>query len=241
MTMTNEQSVGRALATEVARIALPPESRWIPKRTSPVAASATTLVLAAAFLMLVAGGIITDVRAGPRIVPATRPDPLAVPERAAWAGVQSELPTDGVLRPTWLPAGFRLPSAECTSLNVQIDRQNGGYTVEYLSKIVPGGECGSLTFRSYGKAVAMWEGAGAPADDLAHFRLSARGTVVYVSLDEPLASDTLAPARLGRIGLWSAAEASFDWIEDGVWYEIRSNDAAYADLVAVLRSLEPVH
>jgi hypothetical protein len=228
MTTPSEQWVVNALRQATDRLPVPPESRWIPEPRSTSRASTIAVVGAAAILIIAVIGGLSALRAAPRVVPGANTDVFAVREDAEWRLAQSMLPTGlALLRPTWIPAEFR-GSAECPSPWATLDSLGPGYTVRYQSDRLPNGRCAWLVFTGVSKIVSH-AGISDGLEDTG--TVNARGTTVHVRSGTPQVGIG-SPVPVYQIRLW--------WNESGATYEVMSNDLEIADLVRVLRSLEPM-
>ncbi len=234
MNNPSEQWIVSALRRATDRMELPPESRWIRERRSTSHRSSLAMVAAATILVIAVGGAISALRVEPRVVPASGVDPFVAREDAAWARVRSQLPSAFVvLRPTWIPAEFR-GSGDCLSPSGSAEAAGSGYargaapyySMDYKSSVLAGGMCagfqlqGTLSVLKYPAPNCVLVGT-----------LAARGTTV--GIQSCVGHGPQAPAG-GTVstGLW--------WVENGATYEIGSRDVDLADLIRIVRSLEPV-
>lgn len=228
MTTPSEQWIVSALRQATDRMPLPPESRWIRERRSTPRLSTITMVSAAAILIIGIVGAISGLRPEPRVVPAARADAFAAREDAEWTLARSALPSDFVLlRPSWIPAEFR-GSAECASPWASFETLSPGYRVRYQGLILPNGRCAWILLTGVSRIVSY---AGLPdgLDEVG--TVDARGTVIHVRSGTPRTNFGSPPPR-DQIHLW--------WNESGATYEVITNAAELADLVRLIRSLEPV-
>ncbi len=228
MTTPSEQWVVSQLRHATDRMPLPPESRWVRERRSGPTLSTIAAVSAAAILTIAVFGGISALRGEPRVVPATAADSFALREDAEWRLSQSMLPSGlAVLRPTWIPAAFR-GSPECPSPWATLDSLGPGYSMRYQSYILPNGRCAWLVLTGVSKIVS-YAGVSDGLDDAG--TVDARNTVVHVRSGTPRAGIG-SPVPMYQIRLW--------WNESGATYEVMSNDVELAELVRVVRSLEPM-
>lgn len=228
MTTPSEQMVVSALRRATDAMPLPPESRWIRERGSTSRVSTMVMISAIAVLVIAVVGASSGLRVEPRVVPAAPADAFAAREDAEWTLAHSVLPSDfAMLRPTWIPAAFR-GSPECPSPWATLDSLGPGYSMRYQSYILPNGRCAWLVLTGVSKIVS-YAGVSDGLDDAG--TVDARDTVVHVRSGTPLAGIG-SPVPIYQIHLW--------WYESGGTYEVKSNDPELADLVRVLRSLEPM-
>jgi len=243
MSTPSEQLIVNALRRATDRMALPPESRWIRERRASSPGSTLALVVAAAVLVIAVGGAINALRTEPRVVPASGVDPFMAREDAAWARVRSDLPSDFVvLRPSWIPAEFR-GSGDCPSPTGSAEALGHGYargptpsyTVDYKSNLLSDGMCAGFELVGAFRTGGFPEPGAAPTPRSGCVpvgTLAARGTVVGVQTCVEHGPQTRPPGRDVYTWLW--------WTENGGTYQIGSRDIELADLIRIVRSLEPV-
>ncbi|HEV8671011.1 MAG TPA: hypothetical protein VGS01_09795 [Candidatus Limnocylindria bacterium] len=235
MTTPSEQWIVSALRQSTDRMPLPPESRWVRERRSTPHVSTIAVVGAAAIFAIVVAGAISGLRVEPRVVPAASADAFAAREDAQWASIRYALPSDLVmLRPTWIPAAFR-GSADCPSPSASFSLvpypnsspAANGYFVVYQSTVLSHGRCGWLLINAQLGVVSY---AGREDGLVDSGTVDARGAAIHVRIGTPPA-DPRNPQPPDIIDLW--------WNESGATYEVISNDLELADLVRIVRSLEP--
>jgi hypothetical protein len=227
MTTPTEQLIVSALRRATDGMPLPPESRWIHEHGSTSRLSRMVMISAAAVL-LIALVASSGLRVDPRVVPGSSADAFVLREDAEWGLTQSALPSAFVvLRPTWIPAEFR-GSAECPSQWSSFETLTPSYLVRYQGDLLPNGRCARLEITGVSEIVSY---AGLPDGLDETGTVDARGTVVYVRSGTPR-TNLGSPTLPHQIRLW--------WNESGATYEVMSNDLEIADLVRVVRSLEPM-
>jgi hypothetical protein len=233
---SSDEQVVIALRIAAARIAVPPESRWVRERGS-VRDVWVFATLAVAVVALIA--VIGALRGEPRLVPgsashtvpppdtraASRPGPFTfdVSDDAPWLTARAKAAPDFVvLRPTWLPR--RSASASACEIDLQRpgeDTSSEEYHVWYVdSRMFAGGPRCSLMFG--GHRDTGWGGDLPNYSPAPLATFVARGNVVYVRQSGP--SD---PVYLG-------------WIEHGAFYEVIAEGFELSDLIRAVNSLEPV-
>jgi hypothetical protein len=216
------------LRQAIDKMPLPPESHWLRERRATTGMSTIAMVSAVALLIVAVVGGISALRVAPRVVPGSSADAFVLREDAEWGLAQSVLPSGfAVLRPTWVPAEFR-GSADCPSPWASFETLTPSYFVRYQGDILPNGRCAVLVITGVSKVMSY---AGLPdgLDDTG--TVDARGTVVYVRSGTPR-TNLGSPTPPHQIRLW--------WNESGATYEVWSNNVEVADLVRVVRSLEPM-
>ena len=226
MTAASEESVGRALAVGATRIALPPESRWIPESRARSGALAPLTAVAAAILIVIAGMQLNAVREQ-RSAVGGPPSAFKVADDAEWARVRAALPADVVvLRPTWIPAEFaEVGVSDCpTPLGVAAVSDRG-YTFNYRKGklLTPenANSCPKIEIKrnAYQVSTQLVESGF----------VNERGTTVRV--------------RTGPVVFRNAKAYQLiylNWVEDGTQFELSSLDLEMAEILRVLRSLEPI-
>lgn len=228
MTSPSEHWIVSELRHATDRMPLPPESRWVRERRSVLSPSTIAAVSALAILTIALLGGIGALRTEQRVVPAAGADAFAIREDGEWRLTQSMVPsTLPVLRPTWIPGEFR-GSPTCPSPWATLDSLGPGYLVRYQSRPLPDGRCTWLLVTGVAKIVSY---AGIPDGLSDTGTVDARGTVIHVRSGTPIMGIG-SPAALEQIRLW--------WNESGATYEVVSNDLEIAELVRVVRSLEPM-
>lgn len=228
MTTPSEQWIASQLRQAVGKLPLPPESRWVREHRSTSRVSTIAMVSAVAILIIAMVGGISALRVEPRVVPGSSADAFVLREDAEWGLAQSALPSAFVvLRPTWIPAEFR-GSAECPSPWASFETLTPRYFVRYQGDVLPNGRCAWLVITGVSNIVSY---AGLPDGLDETGTVNARGTVVYVRSGTPR-TNLGSPTPPHQIRLW--------WNESGATYEVMSNDVEIADLVRVVRSLEPM-
>ncbi len=226
MTTTSEQSVGRALEAAVGRIALPPESSWIPEARPRSGGLTAFAAVAAVILVLLVGAELSTLRQQGSTVGA-RPNAFRVADDAEWAWIRAALPADVVvLRPTWIPAEFMdVGTSDCpTPLGIPIVSDRG-YVFNYrkgkLLNPENANSCPKIEIKrnAYQVSIQLIESGV----------VNERGTTVLVRTG-PVVLRNGTPYQLIYL----------NWIEDGTQFELSSLDLEMMEILRVLRSLEPM-
>jgi hypothetical protein len=234
MSMTPDQTIGRALQRATDGIGLPPESRWLPQpRARSGAMSALTVIVAA--VLIVAAGIGINSFRQSRIV-SGQLDAFRQADDAAWAQVRAQYPAAVILRPTWIPDQFKQTSStECPSPQVSIQNASGNYVVSYYgtwffnkgNKQGPQGACTRVELKTLSvRPEDSFEGV--QLVDVAP--ISARGTTVRVRVGPRVLDRNDLPHQLIYL----------NWLENGTSFELNTLDVDLTDLTRVLRGLEPM-
>jgi hypothetical protein len=235
MSITPDQTIGRALQRATDGIGLPPESRWLPVPRARSGAMSALTVIAAALLIVAAGIGINSFRQS-RVVSGQQLDAFRQADDAAWAQVRAGYPAAVILRPTWIPDEFKQTSStECPSPQVSIQNASGNYVVSYYGtwffnkgdKQGARGFCTRLELKTL-KVRPEDSFYGVQLVDVAP--ISARGTMVRVRVGPIVLDRNDLPHQLIYL----------NWLENGTSYELNTLDVDLTDLTRVLRGLEPM-
>ncbi len=232
MSATPEQLIARALRGATDQIALPAESRWIPTRRASASAMHPTVAVAGAILIVAAGLGINSFREA-RLVPATQPNAFQAADDAEWSRIRAELPADAlVLRPTWIPAEFgEVGTSECPTPMGAAFAANGRYDFDYYK----------------GKRIHVRNPRAGAAPACARieirtdaYTVSPQLTEVGVLNERRTTVQVRTGPRVFDIDDQPHQLIYLNWTEDGAQVELSSLDVELADLLRVLRSLEPM-